>query len=660
MSKSHSAWGIEIGAYAVKAIRLSRDGDQVTVEDFAYIRHAQPLTTPDCNAIEATRLTLQQFITAKNLDDVKTVVSLPGHVGLARFAKLPPVEPKMIPNIVRFEAEQQIPFPIGEVEWDFQTFTSDDNPEVEVGIFAVTKKSLAERLGLYAEFGIRPEIVTLGPLAAFNAIAYDHSLTGQYKPIVVVDLGTQSSDVIVMENGRCWIRTFPLGGTHFTDALVELFKVKYVKADRLKTESASSKYARQMMQAMRPVFGDLVTDIQRSMGHYQMSHRDHPIEQVYGIGSTFRIPGLRKFLSQQLNVQVDRVDEFKRIRVEGRDAADFAANTVNFVTAYGLALQGVGLGGIQVNLVPLQTLRDKLWSTKNRYFVAAASVAIAGSAALFIRPVLDQQKFDSGSTVLNTVKQVISQGDSLKRQLVEVAGVGETGSTEANIRMLSEDRSIWPMIVRDACAATLSTAPTAALAAPNAKSLAAMPPESRRLISLQNLSGEYAFVEEGAKRTITVSMQVEFSHTDDKAATFLTETVGKWFKEHADQKDVPFTIRPDSIKIETKLLMEVPKAVEPPPEVAGTPGKPPPPNNEPPPDGQGGKGGRGGRGGSGSGSDSSGSGGNSGDASLDSKAPIELPGVLYSPGSRVFSGEIKYVVEIRGATVPTPATEGTP
>jgi len=72
---------------------------------------------------------------------------MPGNAGLARFAKLPPVEPKKIPDIVKFEAVQQIPFPIEEVEWDYQTFTSPDNPEVEVGIFAITKEKIGNALG---------------------------------------------------------------------------------------------------------------------------------------------------------------------------------------------------------------------------------------------------------------------------------------------------------------------------------------------------------------------------------------------------------------------------------------------------------------------------------------------------------------------------------
>ena len=721
MAKTQSAWGIEIGAFAIKGIRLERVGDEVTVEDFAYIPHAKPLTTPDVDVNEMTRLTLQQFVTAKNLEGVKVVVSVPGHAGLARFAKLPPVEPKKIPDIVKFEAVQQIPFPIDEVEWDYQTFSSPDNPEVEVGIFAITKEKIAERLSLYAEFGIQPEIVTLGPLAVFNAMTYDLALSDDHAPVVTLDIGTQSSDVIVAESGRCWIRTFPLGGTHFTESLLEAFKINYGKADRLKAESASSKYARQMMQAMRPVFGDLVTDVQRSIGHYQMSHREKPIEQVFGVGSTFRIPGLRKFLGQQLNIEVQRVDEFKRIRVEGRDAADFMANAVNFVTAYGLALQGVGLSRISVNLSPLGNLREKLWQAKNKWFIAAACVAVVGSAALFMRPVFESQKLDGSEATLAAAKSAINQGEGLKRQLDGAKNAGQAGALASNVQRLLADREIWPHLVRDSFAATLSSGPDAELKATDAEALLKIPAKDRKLISIRDLSGNYAFNAESKKRTITVTMKVEFVNMDDKAATFLDGSVGAWLRNNLDRKDVPYVIEKESIKTtaSTQPIMVIASEAKDTKPADGAPaggdaggmptggdtgtasGAPTggaPSGGAPSggaPSGGEGRSGRRGRGGGGevrAGGGMSGKGGASlggpppaegtvtedpataaeaagsdpaasteaaqkGAASLEALAPIQDPNPLYPPGTKIFSGNVQFTVVIRESG-PKPAEAG--
>ena len=227
MASRQTAWGIEIGGYAIKAIRLDRVGSDITVSDFAYIPHKRVLSNPDADQQEIVRLSLGQFISDKKLEGEHLVMSVPGHSSFARFAKLPPVEPKKVPDIVKFEAVQQIPFPIEEVEWDYQTFVSEESPEVEVGIFAITREKIQERLSLYGEVGMIPEVMTLSPVSVYNAMAYDHDLATREEPVVYIDIGTYATDVIIAETGRCWIRTFPIGGTHFTEAIAESFKLKY-------------------------------------------------------------------------------------------------------------------------------------------------------------------------------------------------------------------------------------------------------------------------------------------------------------------------------------------------------------------------------------------------------------------------------------------------
>ena len=105
------------------------------------------------------RLSLGQFISQKELEGEHLVMSVPAHAAFARFAKLPPVEPKKVPDIVKFEAVQQIPFPIEEVEWDYQTFQTEDSPEIEVGIFAITRDITARRAAEEAPVHLQLRVV---------------------------------------------------------------------------------------------------------------------------------------------------------------------------------------------------------------------------------------------------------------------------------------------------------------------------------------------------------------------------------------------------------------------------------------------------------------------------------------------------------------------
>src|SRR5216117_335212 len=113
-------WGIDLGQCALKAIRRELQDGQATATAFDYVEHAKILSQPDADADQLTREALEKFLSRNSLKGDSVAISVPGQSGLARFVKLPPVEEKKIPDIVRFEAKQQIPFPVEEVVWDFQ------------------------------------------------------------------------------------------------------------------------------------------------------------------------------------------------------------------------------------------------------------------------------------------------------------------------------------------------------------------------------------------------------------------------------------------------------------------------------------------------------------------------------------------------------------
>src|SRR5690606_19111686 len=112
------------------------------------------------------------------------------------------------------------------------------------------------------------------------------------------------------------------------------------------------------------VFADLVQEVQRSLGFYQSLNRDSNLTKLVGVGSTFRLPGLQKFLKQQLQLNVIRPDAYERLNMDGKREAEFSAHALNMATAYGLALQGVGLESVTANILPGHMLAARLWRAK--------------------------------------------------------------------------------------------------------------------------------------------------------------------------------------------------------------------------------------------------------------------------------------------------------
>lgn len=448
MPASNVCWGIELGAGAVKALKLQRDGDDLKVLDFAIIPHKKVLSTPDLDQTEATRVAIGQLVSQYDLSGAAIAISVPGHSAFARFAKLPPVEPKKIPDIVKFEAVQQIPFPIEEVEWDYQTFASEDSPDVEVGIFAITRDRIMERLAMWNDVGVTPDFVTIGPIAAYNSVAFDQRFDDKTPGTVILDVGTTSTDLIVCEPGRLWIRTFPIGGHQFTQALVDAFKLSYTKAEALKQQAEQSKHARHVFQALRPVFGDLAQDVQRSIGYYHSSHKDANLTRLIGLGSTFKLPGLRKYLGQQLQMEILPLEQFHRLTVDGPAAGEFQAATLNLGTAYGLCLQGLGFDfGIMANLMPVPVVREAVWKKKTKWFAVAAGLSLAAGGLSFIRPIQSRPVVERPTPMdVDSVRQKIGQ---LKAQWTEVSGKFAADFEATNDADLIKRRDIHADLLND-------------------------------------------------------------------------------------------------------------------------------------------------------------------------------------------------------------------
>ncbi|OWY72905.1 hypothetical protein B7486_00760 [cyanobacterium TDX16] len=396
MASKQAVWGIDVGQCMLKAIKLQQSGEQVEMLGFDVVEHANILSEGEGDSTQLITDSLKTFLSRNNISDSRVVVSVPGQQTLTRFTKMPPVEPKKIPDMVQYEASQQIPFDIDEVVWDYQVFVEKESPDVEVGIFAIRKELIRNYLILFTQLGIEPFIVQTGPMAAYNA-ARSEQPEEMKESIVILDMGALATDLIVMEGNRIWSRPIPIGGNRFTESLVTAFKISFKKAEKLKRTAATSKYARQVFQAMRPVFADLVSEVQRSVGYYTSTHRDARIGRVVGMGNAFKLPGLQKFLQQNLQLEVDRFSGFSKLVTGGQEQSPaFAENILSFPGVYGLALQGLGLAKVTSSLLPLEVQRTILWRKKRPWFAASAACLALAGGSVWVGNVLANNQLQAG------------------------------------------------------------------------------------------------------------------------------------------------------------------------------------------------------------------------------------------------------------------------
>ncbi|MCE9546709.1 MAG: pilus assembly protein PilM [Planctomycetia bacterium] len=403
MAKQVASWGIDIGQCALKALRCRPDPEdpqKIIADAFDYIEYPRILSQPEADPAALIREALQLFLSRNSVRGDRVAISVSGSSGLARFIKLPPVETKKIPDIVRYEANQQIPFDLKDVIWDYQRMYGGSEEEgfaleTEVGLFAMKRDQVIQALEPFRAAGIPVDVVQLTPLALYNFLVFDRlgNLPNEsdFDPesppesVMALSLGTETTDLVISNGYRVWQRNIPIGGSHFTKALTKELKLTYAKAEHLKRNATQAEDPKAVYQAMRPVFKDLLTEVQRSVGFFNSLDKTAKIGSVVALGNSMKLPGLKRYLSQNLGFEVAEIESFTALTGPAVIAAPaFKNNLLCFGVAYGLALQGLDLGRLATNLVPQEVVRDRIIRAKKPWVLAATLLLAFGALTGFL------------------------------------------------------------------------------------------------------------------------------------------------------------------------------------------------------------------------------------------------------------------------------------
>jgi len=324
METAKTVWGIDIGQWALKAVELRGTGEGVDLEGFEVIEHAGSPPAPGPDRGRLLRETLHRFLDRVSLEGTHVVVSVPGRCGCTHFVHLLPVDSGSVPKLVRYEAAQQVPFPLEESIWRWQTFRDPDRPEVadvDVGIFALRRSDVGEMLLLFAEANVNVDTMQMVPLALHNVMTFDGQLA-EDGATMLVDVGAAETNVVVADGRRIYTRAIELGGERLTEAIA-------------------------------PVAGELAEAVRRAADAYTSEHPEAAFRRVLATGGAVRLPALRASLEQALGMPVGRIEGFRRLAgsARAREPA-FAENVPALAAAYGLALQGLGVTAIHANFLP--------------------------------------------------------------------------------------------------------------------------------------------------------------------------------------------------------------------------------------------------------------------------------------------------------------------
>jgi type IV pilus assembly protein PilM len=397
MAASPFVWGIDIGKCALKALRcrVGSDPKKLTVEAFEYIEYPMILTQPEADPVELVQGALEQLISRHNLREDRVAVSVAGNRGLSKFIKLPPIEAKKIPDIVKYEARQQIPFPLEQVVWRWQRLAGGMEEsgfvlDAEVAMFAMKREEVFKALQPLTDAGIRVDILQLAPMALANMVIFDQlpspvtaDLDTPAPSVAIVSVGVDSTDLVVTNGHRIWQRSMTVGGSNFTKALVQGMKLTFSRAETLKRNAVKAEDPKAVFKTMKPVFTEFAADLQRSLNYFSGTDRTATIQKVLLLGNATKLRGLTDYVAQQLQLDVQRLEKFNGLEGAAIATPAFREQQLAFGTAYGLALQAAEVAPISTNLLPDEIVRDRIIEAKKPWAVAALVGLLAAGLISF-------------------------------------------------------------------------------------------------------------------------------------------------------------------------------------------------------------------------------------------------------------------------------------
>ena len=256
-----TVWGIDIGASAVKGIKLrviparrSRRKSrperlEIVATDVVPCEGEPPPGEPNPRHTRVVNA-LTRFRLRNRIRDERVVVALPGSAAFVRPFDVMAVGNKPVADLVRYEVNQLIPFGLDSVVWDYELFETPGAEGRREGLlFAVKKETLnGYLLGLSAA-EVAADDVQTAPLALYNFVRREYNPT---TPLLTIDIGASCTDLVAIYGDRYWVRSAPIGGNMVTRALQSAFDLPFQKAEAVKLNVGKSKYARRILKMLLP------------------------------------------------------------------------------------------------------------------------------------------------------------------------------------------------------------------------------------------------------------------------------------------------------------------------------------------------------------------------------------------------------------------------
>ena len=369
----------------------------------------------DASKISQTRIAIADLVQRLKVGKVKARYAISGQSVFTRFVKLPPLQDDNIEQLVTFEAQQHVPFPLTEVVWDYELIEGAE--EKEVVIVAIKSDALDEINLAVNDSGLGTSEVDVAPMAIYNAFRATYG--NPEEPVLLIDIGAKTSNLLYIEGRRFFTRSIAIGGGSVTAAIAKEYGVSFMDAEHQKITNGlvalGGGHAEQLDESVaalamviRNALTRLPAEIARTTNYYRSQHGGNAPRRVILAGGGANLPYTREFFQEKLNLPIEYFNPVRQVTIgKGVDAALVQREGHLMGELVGLGLRGIGKSAINIDLVPAVVELSRAADKRKPFLIAAAAVLLGGMAAWAVFQNL------AASTATEQAQRMSDQRDSL-------------------------------------------------------------------------------------------------------------------------------------------------------------------------------------------------------------------------------------------------------
>ncbi len=409
--------------------------------------------TREKNLLKVLRETLAEIgATARDIN-----VCAPGFQVFSKFVKLPPVDAGKVTQIIQYEAQQNVPFPLAEVVWDYQILGSSASGELEVLLVAI-KSDIVEGLFRIAEEAkLRLQLCDVSPAALCNAFRYNY---GELEDCtMLLDIGAKTSNVLFFEKGKVFSRGINLGANSITQDFANEGKLKFEIAEQIKVaegfvslggayeepenpnQAAIAKIARQFMTKLH-------IQVNQTIQFYRGQMGGSAPQRLFLAGGASIMPYTAQFFAEKLNAPVEYFNPFRNVQIDpGVNLEELARVAHSMGEVVGLGLRNLANCPVEMNLMPESTLHWRTFNEKKPYFLATVfSLVVVAFAVGLLFDRLAKSKEAELARLTPKVQELQMKSDQFNRVY---QGVKTAEQSAGQIAGWMNDRYYWGNVLAD-------------------------------------------------------------------------------------------------------------------------------------------------------------------------------------------------------------------